>query len=139
MTDYLFVYGTLRTEFPHPLARRLKAQAKFVGTGTTPGTLYDFGWYPGAKFDQDARTHVVGEVFSVKNAVRLLAELDHYEGTAEPSNAFRRVAVKVRLDRGGTLHAWSYEMGSSKAHRRPIKSGDFIHHRRLKTQRPVRD
>ena len=81
----------------------------------------------------------MGEVFSLKNAARLLAELDHYEGTAEPGNAFRRVLVKVRLDRGGTIDAWSYEMGDSKARRRPIESGDFIHHRRLKDQRPVRD
>ena len=91
MTDYLFVYGTLRSEFPHPLARRLQAQAKFIGKGSTPGALYDFGWYPGARFDPHARTHVIGEVFSIKNAERLLAELDHYEGTAEPGNAFRRV------------------------------------------------
>ena len=61
------------------------------------------------------------------------------EGTAEPGNAFRRVPVEVRLDRGGTVDAWSYEMGDSKARRRPIESGDFIHHRRLKDQRPVRD
>ena len=139
MTEYLFVYGTLRSEFPHPLAMRLKAQAKFIGKGSTPGALYDFGWYPGAKFDPEARTHVVGEVFSIKNAQRLLAELDHYEGTAEPGNAFRRVLVKVRLDRGGTVNAWSYEMGDPNARRRPIESGDFIHHRRLKDQRPVRD
>ena len=139
MTDYLFVYGTLRSEFPHPLARRLQAQAKFIGRGSTPGVLYDFGWYPGARFDPHARTHVIGEVFSIKNAERLLAELDHYEGTAEPGNAFRRVPVKVRLDHGGTVDAWSYEMGDSKARRRPIESGDFIHHHRLKDQRPVRD
>ena len=139
MTDYLFVYGTLRSEFPHPLARRLQTQAKFIGKGSTPGALYDFGWYPGARFDPHARTHVIGEVFSIKNAERLLAELDHYEGTAEPGNAFRRVAVTVRLDRGGTVDAWSYEMGDSKARRRPIESGDFIHHRRLKDHRPVRD
>ena len=100
MTEFLFVYGTLRSEFPHPLAKRLSTQAKLIGKGSTPGLLYDFGWYPGAKFDAGARTHVIGEVFSLKNAARLLAELDHYEGTAEPGNAFRRVPVKVRLDRG---------------------------------------
>jgi gamma-glutamylcyclotransferase (GGCT)/AIG2-like uncharacterized protein YtfP len=135
MTQYLFVYGTLRSEFPHPLARRLKAQAKLIGKGSTPGMLYDFGWYPGAKFDPNARTDVIGEVFSIENAERLLAELDHYEGAAEPGNAFHRVPVKVRLDRGGAVDAWSYEMGDSKARRRPIESGDFIHYRRLKDLR----
>ena len=62
MTEFLFVYGTLRSEFPHPLAKQLSTQARFVGKGSTPGLLYDFGWYPGAKFDPHARTHVIGEV-----------------------------------------------------------------------------
>ena len=114
MPQHLFVYGTLRSEFPHPLARRLKAQAKLVGKGSTPGVLYDFGWYPGAKFEADSSSRVIGEVFSLKNAERLLAELDHYEGTAEPGNAFRRVPVKVRMDGGRTVDAWSYEMGTRR-------------------------
>ena len=63
MTEFLFVYGTLRSEFPHPLAKRLSTQAKLIGKGSTPGLLYDFGWYPGAKFDPNSRTHVIGEVF----------------------------------------------------------------------------
>jgi gamma-glutamylcyclotransferase (GGCT)/AIG2-like uncharacterized protein YtfP len=138
MLEHLFVYGTLRSEFPQPLALRLKSQAKLVGKGSTPGILYDFGWYPGAKFDADARSRVIGEVFALKNAERLLAELDHYEGTAEPGNAFRRVPVKVRLDRGGAIDAWSYEMGESTARRRPIESGDFIFHWRLRQGRPMR-
>jgi gamma-glutamylcyclotransferase (GGCT)/AIG2-like uncharacterized protein YtfP len=138
MLEHLFVYGTLRSEFPQPLALRLKSQAKLVGKGSTPGILYDFGWYPGAKFDADARSRVIGEVFALKNAERLLAELDHYEGTAEPGNAFRRVPVKVRLDRGGAVDAWSYEMGESTARRRPIESGDFILHWRLRQGRPMR-
>jgi gamma-glutamylcyclotransferase (GGCT)/AIG2-like uncharacterized protein YtfP len=138
MLEHLFVYGTLRSEFPQPLALRLKSQAKLVGPGSTPGILYDFGWYPGAKFDAEARSRVIGEVFALNNAMRLLAELDHYEGTAEPGNAFRRVPVKVRLDRGGTVEAWSYEMGESTARRRPIESGDFILHWRLRQGRPMR-
>ena len=139
MSDYLFVYGTLRTEFPSPFARKLRAQARLIGKGSAPGVLYDFGWYPGAKFDPAARTEVLGELFLVRNSHRLLAELDQYEGTAEPGNAFRRVAVRVRLEQGGSIEAWSYEMGETTASRRPIPSGDFIHHHRLKTQRPVRD
>ena len=103
MPQHLFVYGTLRSEFPHPLALRLKSQAKLVGKGSAPGVLYDFGWYPGAVFDADARTRVIGDVFALKNAERLLAQLDHYEGTAEPGKPkfgpkdvldFRRIHLK---------------------------------------------
>jgi gamma-glutamylcyclotransferase (GGCT)/AIG2-like uncharacterized protein YtfP len=138
MTQHLFVYGTLRPEFPHPLALRLKSQAKLVGKGSAPGVLYDFGWYPGAVFRADVRTRVIGDVFALKNAERLLARLDHYEGTAEPGNSFRRAAVKVRLDRGGTVHAWTYEMVEPPERRRPIESGDFILNHRLRGPRPFR-
>jgi gamma-glutamylcyclotransferase (GGCT)/AIG2-like uncharacterized protein YtfP len=134
----LFVYGTLRPGFPNPLARRLKTQAKFVGLGSVPGALYDCGWYPGAVFDPDSRTRVVGEVFTVKHADRLLAQLDHYEGTAEPSNPFRRIAVKVRLDRGGSLEAWSYEMTAFPPRCRLIDSGDFLAHLKSANPRPLR-
>ena len=106
----LFVYGTLRSEFPNPLAKRLTAEAKLIGKGWAPGALYDCGWYPGAIFSHDSRTRVRGEVYLLKHAERLLADLDHYEGTEEPANPFRRVPVKVRLERGGTIDAWSYEM-----------------------------
>jgi gamma-glutamylcyclotransferase (GGCT)/AIG2-like uncharacterized protein YtfP len=138
MPQYLFVYGTLRSEFPHPLALRLKSQAKLVGKGFTPGILYDFGRYPGATFKADSRSRVIGEVFALRNAERLLAELDHYEGTAEPGNPFRRVPIKVHLDQGGTIDAWSYEMSEVPARPRRIESGDFILHWRLREGRSVR-
>jgi gamma-glutamylcyclotransferase (GGCT)/AIG2-like uncharacterized protein YtfP len=133
MLQHLFVYGTLRSCFPNPLAKRLQAQARFVGIGV----LYDFGWYPGAMFKADARSRVIGEVFALKNAEHLIAQLDHYEGTAEPDSAFRRVAVKVSLDRGGAIEAWTYELNAPPG--RPlIGSGDFILHRGLREQRPLR-
>ena len=79
MPQHLFVYGTLRSEFPGPLAFKLKSQANLIGMGCAPGALYDFGWYPGAVFNADARTRVVGEVYALRNAERLVAQLDHYE------------------------------------------------------------
>jgi gamma-glutamylcyclotransferase (GGCT)/AIG2-like uncharacterized protein YtfP len=100
--------------------------------------LYDFGWYPGAMFKADARTRVIGEVYVLKNTERLLAQLDHYEGTAEPGNPFQRVPIKVRLDRGGTVDAWTYAMIEPPERRRPIETGDFIRHHRRRGQRPFR-
>jgi gamma-glutamylcyclotransferase (GGCT)/AIG2-like uncharacterized protein YtfP len=81
---------------------------------------------------------VIGEVFAVKHADRLIALLDHYEGTAEPSNPFRRVPVKVLLLRGGTVDAWSYEMSGLPPRGRLIVSGDFILHLKTATPRPLR-
>ncbi len=137
-TTTLFVYGTLRPDFPNPLARRLKAQAKLLGTGWAPGTLYDFGWYPGAIFKADAKSRVIGEVFELKNADRLLAELDHYEGTAEPLNPFRRTQIIVHLDRGRTVEAWTYAMIDPPKQRRPIASGDYVLHMKTALPRKLR-
>jgi gamma-glutamylcyclotransferase (GGCT)/AIG2-like uncharacterized protein YtfP len=138
MPVHLFVYGTLRSGFSNPFARRLQAQSILLGTGSAPGTLYDFGWYPGAIFKAEARMRVVGEVFLLKNPQRLLSQLDHYEGTEEPATPFRRVAVKVSLDRGGGVEAWTYELSAATGRRPLIGSGDFVLHRRLRDQRPVR-
>ena len=138
MTKHLFVYGTLRPDFPHPLARRLQTKARLIGKASAPGVLYDFGWYPGAIFSADARSRVIGEVFLLKNAERLLAELDHYEGTAEPGNPFRRVSIEVLLERGTTIDAWTYGMIDPPERRRPIPSGDFVLHLKTASPRPLR-
>jgi pyruvate carboxylase len=45
--DYLFVYGTLRSQMNDPLHRLLETHAVLVGTGTFQGKLYDLGRYPG--------------------------------------------------------------------------------------------
>ena len=137
MPQHLFVYGTLRSEFPGPLAFKLKSQARLIGMGCAPGALYDFGWYPGAVFNADARTRVVGEVYALRNAERLVAQLDHYEGIAESNIRFRRVVIKVRLERGGTVEAWTYELNEVPAGRRPIESRDFILHLRRSGGRPI--
>jgi len=65
---HLFVYGTLRFEYPNPLAVKLKAI--FICKGSAPGVLYDLGWYPGAVFNDDVRTRVIGEVIALGNAER---------------------------------------------------------------------
>ena len=140
MTDYLFVYGTLRAESAHPMAHRLKAGARLVGKGAAPGLLYDLGEYPGALFGPEEKYRVVGEVYALE-APRLLADLDKYEGTAPPDEdgeaLFERITVKVKLKNGSTVDAWAYGL-KQPLRARLIGSGDFIADRRLRNPRPVR-
>lgn len=139
MADHLFVYGTLRSESPHELARRLRAQARLVGKASAPGLLYDFGRYPGALFQPDARERIIGEVFALRNAKRLFALLDAYEGVGDQeASAFKRIEIKVRLDRGGVIESWSYGLSGPPARARRIESGDFIWHVRGGSPRPRR-
>ena len=139
MPDHLFVYGTLRADSGHPMARRLRVGAKHIGRGSAPGALYDFGDYPGALFGAEARYRVIGDVFELRPNPRLLADLDKYEGfTGADDDLFRRFAIEVRLDRGGTVEAWTYGLKDA-ARARLIGAGDFIADRRMrmpKTARP---
>jgi len=132
--SHIFVYGTLRADSDHPMARRLCARARLVGKGTAPGRLYDCGWYPAAMFDESEKRRIVGDVFALRPGSRLLAELDAYEA-GDPNYA--RTPLEVTLVDGGTVTAWAY--GVKKApNARLIPSGDFIAHWNTKSPRPVR-
>lgn len=132
--SHIFVYGTLRSESDHPMARRLCARARLVGKGTVSGRLYDCGWYPAAMFDDSEKRLIVGDVFALRPGSRLLAELDAYEA-GDPNYA--RAPLEVTLFDGGRVTAWAY--GVKKApNARLIHGGDFIAHRNAKTPRPVR-
>jgi gamma-glutamylcyclotransferase (GGCT)/AIG2-like uncharacterized protein YtfP len=132
--EHIFVYGTLRADSDHSMARRLSSQARLVGKGSVPGRLYDMGWYPAAMFDDSEKRRILGDVFALKPGGKLLAELDAYEA-GDPN--YVRVPLEVALLDGGTVRAWAY--GVSKApNTRLIPSGDFIAHRNTKSPRPVR-
>lgn len=132
--EYIFVYGTLRSESDHPMARRLCAQARLVGKGSVPGRLYDCGWYPAAMFDDSERRNIVGDVFALKPGGKLLAELDAYEA-GDPNYA--RAILEVTLADGRKVMAWAYGV-TKPPNTRLIPSGDFIIHRNAKSPRPVR-
>jgi len=131
---HIFVYGTLRAQSDHPMARRLSSQARLVGEGSVPGRLYDCGWYPAAVFDGDEKRRVVGDVFALKPGGKLLAELDAYEA-GDPN--YVRVPLEVALADGGTVAAWAYGVREAPE-ARLIQSGDFIAHWNAKVPRPVR-
>jgi gamma-glutamylcyclotransferase (GGCT)/AIG2-like uncharacterized protein YtfP len=138
MPDHLFVYGTLRAESGHPMARRLRVGAKHVGCGSAPGALYDFGDYPGAVIDPESRYRVIGDVFKLGPNPRLLVDLDKYEGfKGEDDDLFRRVGIEVRLDQGGTVEAWTYVLRETPR-ARLIGAGDFIVDRRLRGLKAAR-
>lgn len=138
MPDHLFVYGTLRAGSTHPMAHRLRVGAKPLGRGSAPGLLYDFGDHPGAVFAADAKYRVIGDVFELRAGPRLLADLDKYEGfTGADDDTFRRIAIEVALDKGGSVEAWAY--GLREAPRaRLIGTGDFIADRRLRVPKAAR-
>jgi gamma-glutamylcyclotransferase (GGCT)/AIG2-like uncharacterized protein YtfP len=125
---HLFVYGSLRTESPHPLAVKLRTQARLLGKGTAAGILYDLGRYPAALFGSEHARRVVGQVFELPREPRLLRELDYYEGTEEPGSPLSRVEIDVLLEEGATLTLHTYSLSVPPPIRRIVESGDWIAH-----------
>jgi gamma-glutamylcyclotransferase (GGCT)/AIG2-like uncharacterized protein YtfP len=131
---HIFVYGTLRQGSNHPMARRLSAQARYVGQARANGRLYDMGWYPAAMFDANAPTRIIGDVFALPPGERLLAELDAYEH-GDPN--YSRIPLEVSLVGTGTILVWTYGV-SAPPNSRVIPGGDFLTHWNAKSRRPIR-
>lgn len=59
--EFLFVYGTLRSDLAYPIARAVGKRAEFVGSAYFGGKLFDLGEYPGAVASPSPSDRVVGE------------------------------------------------------------------------------
>ena len=110
MTDVLFVYGSLRSEFDNPHARLVREKAECLGRATLRGSIFLVGRYPGFRREPDGVVH--GELWRLRDPESTLAELDDYEGSKYS---------RVEID-----NAWIYlYLGDVQPGQR-ILSGDFL-------------
>lgn len=124
----LFVYGTLRPFVAIPMARWLAGVARYVGSATTRGRLYDLGPYPGLRAARGAREWVVGDVYRI-GSPRVLRVLDRYEaGAGFGRPTFQREPCVVTLDDGTRRRAWAYFYRRSIVHAARVASGDYRAH-----------
>src|SRR6201987_5988756 len=110
-SDRLFVYGTLRRGFHHPMAKLLSANADFIGEATCRGKLYLVRHYPGLVLSEDADDIVHGELFRLRVCDSLLREFDMYEACGEgfaPPTEYVREMLQVTLADGTASEAWTY-------------------------------
>ena len=122
--DYLFVYGTLRRAFDHPMHQLLSSHADFIGIGRFQGKLYDLGNFPGAVASEEPSDQVKGELYVLHEAGQTFRALDEYEG-----KAFRRAQVAIRSEDGQEIRSWIYLYNRPVSRQRVITSGDFANHR----------
>ncbi len=111
MTDALFVYGSLRSEFDNPHAQFLREKADSLGRATVRGSIFLMGRYPGYRAEPDGIVH--GELWRLREPEATLAELDAYEGTGYS----RVLAVNG---------AWIYLFIGEVRPEQRIVSGDFL-------------
>jgi gamma-glutamylcyclotransferase (GGCT)/AIG2-like uncharacterized protein YtfP len=121
----LFVYGTLRRQSRHPMARLLAERATFLGEAKTRGRLYDLGRYPGA-VPSTNEDWIFGDVYDLGEDMALLTELDAYEIAESPQPAFfDRQSVEVIRPPDVRETAWIYWFVGPMPHAVLIASGHY--------------
>lgn len=109
MTDLLFVYGTLRSEFQNRYARLLRGNATLLGKTTVRGSIYRIQHFPA--FRPEPAGEVQGELYRLHDPAQTLSALDEYEG-----EEFERVLIDG---------AWIYRYKTQPPEGARIASGDF--------------
>ena len=127
--ELLFVYGTLRRGYGHPLHQEILNHARPLGLARYQGYLYDLGPYPAATPAPAGLGGVMGEVYALENPGPLLNTLDVYEGCMDPNGQpgeYRPERVPVTLETGNTVLAWIYLYNSAPPEARRIPGGDYL-------------
>jgi len=131
MSEYLFVYGTLRRG--QPLHRFLDCgKSRFVGEGRIAGRLFDLGEYPGAIGDVKRFSTVRGEVHELlapEETFPVLDDVEGYDPRRPERSLFERRAVTACLDSGRRLTAWVYFYRRPLLDATEIPDGDFARYR----------
>jgi gamma-glutamylcyclotransferase (GGCT)/AIG2-like uncharacterized protein YtfP len=126
---HLFVYGSLRRGFLHPVFDYIRNHFTFVADGTVKGRLYDLGLYPAAVPDEDGK--LIGELFvanSEEDFNWAISQLDDYEGLnpeADETPLYRRERATVYYNNQEAT-AWIYWFNSSVEGKPLIESGDVM-------------
>ena len=128
--QFLFVYGTLRPEFGHPLHHRLASVARPLGAAWFGGLLFDIGNYPGAVPSSDSRNRIRGELFAIPagRAGTLFQVLDEYEDCSPrtaPASQFAREKHAVFCE-GRAYESWVYVYRWPTEGYRRIVDGDYL-------------
>lgn len=128
MTDFIFVYGLLKSIYDNEAALFIRQHCSLIGTGTIPGRLFDLGNYPGVVYEADAETIVLGEVFKIhSNKDELISYLDEFEECGpefDQPNEYRKEIIPVSVN-GAIYQASSYIYNRNLDGLKLIESGNY--------------
>ena len=129
VSEYVFVYGSLRRAAQHPMHRVLKHYAQYVDPACMQGYLYAVADYPGAVASSAPHAKVYGEVYQVLQPDLLFTALDAYEecsaAFAQP-HEYSRQQLAVTLATGTRIMAWVYVYNRAVSDFRLIAGGDYL-------------
>lgn len=127
--EFIFVYGTLRKEFPSSISAVLDRYCDFLSPGHMQGKMYEVGEYPGVIESDNPEDVVHGDIYRIIDPEIVLTVLDEYEGCAEKfsrPHEYVRKKKTVSMPGGESLFAWVYIYNHDVAGFRRIKRGDYI-------------
>jgi gamma-glutamylcyclotransferase (GGCT)/AIG2-like uncharacterized protein YtfP len=133
MTDLVFFYGTLMSDFRRPSRMLLDLALKPVGRGWIRGALFDLGIYPAAIPAHDTR--VWGEVhrmLDIDSVLTTLDEIEGYSSTEPDASLYTRAEIPVTLENGRVAEAWVYFYNAPLGRAERIESGDYLEHLRIR-------
>jgi gamma-glutamylcyclotransferase (GGCT)/AIG2-like uncharacterized protein YtfP len=123
VSDYLFVYGTLKSGFSHHKLL-FCGGLQLVGTARVPGVLYDIPGesYPAAVFGKSG-SEVEGELYRIPtDGHRTLDKIDMEEGVAEGLFARRLINVTIGEYK---YPSWAYSYLQNLNDAKEVSSGVF--------------
>lgn len=133
MGEQLFVYGSLRRVFNHPMHRLLAAESRYVGEATLQGKLFSLYAYPGVVTSVDPADQVRGELYELLAPERILPALDAYEDYLpgqESGSLYLRQCHPVRmLADARVITAWVYVYNQTTQGLSRVLSGDWEEYR----------
>lgn len=127
MSNYLFVYGTLKRCSRHPMARKLADATRYFGPAKIAGRLYDLGRFPGLKEARTPHDWVQGDVYDIgANLERTLQDMDAYENAeSPPPTPYEREFATAILADGDEVVVWVYWYRGVVREEHFIASGSF--------------
>ena len=128
MSDYIFVYGLLKSMYDNDAALFIRQHCSLIGEGTISGRLFDLGTYPGVVYEPEASTTVTGEVFEItSNKEGLISYLDEFEECGpqfEQPNEYRKEVIPVSVN-GIIYQASTYIYNRNLDGLKLIESGNY--------------
>lgn len=110
ISDYLFVYGSLRKASNNAISAKLLNHSLYLGEASIHAKLYEIAGYPGIIESNQITDYVYGEVYQLRDT-RLLSVLDDYEECSSRfplPHEYIRKAMTVYLSNKQPLTAWVY-------------------------------
>lgn len=133
MSELVFFYGTLMTEFDRRRRAGIEEMLSYVGRGSIAAALFDLGIYPAAVPASDGL--VWGEVYRMGDAPTVLAALDRIEGYSQSDSdrsLYLRKVTDVTLEDASIGRAWVYFYNAPLGGAQRIPSGDYLDHVRVR-------